>query len=362
MATGSLSLSLSPSLYLSISLSECTQNQVIIGEKGMNKSMASASCSRVMERPTKEQIQQQQQPLKCPRCDSTNTKFCYYNNYSLSQPRHFCKACKRYWTRGGTLRNVPAGGGCRKNKRFKRPSSSFSNGSSASLAATTSSTTMNPSAVHPQQIDISPASNNINIDSLFYGLPANPSDTNFPFSSRFDLQPHQYNCLQLGFSSGILNGGDEFRNGFNPSNEIIQELISSNSMLCNYSTFGSPSSSSATTSTTISPTTSFLLSSSLQQQQKFMSCGMKDNQAGSDFQTLLPYENINRKGSILGGMWMKEVKLEDGKQMLLDRTARSQNQTDQIMAGLTDPSLIWNGTSTSSWLDPSNVGSSVPLI
>ncbi|PKA58116.1 Dof zinc finger protein DOF1.4 [Apostasia shenzhenica] len=59
--------------------------------------------------------------LKCPRCDSTNTKFCYYNNYSLSQPRHFCKACKRYWTRGGTLRNVPVGGGCRKNKRPSKP-------------------------------------------------------------------------------------------------------------------------------------------------------------------------------------------------------------------------------------------------
>ncbi|KHN44243.1 Dof zinc finger protein DOF3.5 [Glycine soja] len=24
----------------------------------------------------------------CPRCASTNTKFCYYNNYSLSQPSH----------------------------------------------------------------------------------------------------------------------------------------------------------------------------------------------------------------------------------------------------------------------------------
>ncbi|KAG6469300.1 hypothetical protein ZIOFF_074008 [Zingiber officinale] len=60
--------------------------------------------------------------LRCPRCDSANTKFCYYNNYSLAQPRHFCKACKRYWTRGGTLRNVPVGGGCRKNKRVvKKP-------------------------------------------------------------------------------------------------------------------------------------------------------------------------------------------------------------------------------------------------
>ncbi|KAK1420242.1 hypothetical protein QVD17_21680 [Tagetes erecta] len=60
---------------------------------------------------------QHEQPLKCPRCNSTNTKFCYYNNYSLTQPRYFCKACKRYWTKGGSLRSVPVGGGSRKNKR-----------------------------------------------------------------------------------------------------------------------------------------------------------------------------------------------------------------------------------------------------
>ncbi|KAJ4831786.1 hypothetical protein Tsubulata_042811 [Turnera subulata] len=57
----------------------------------------------------------------CPRCASPNTKFCYYNNYSLSQPRYFCKGCRRYWTRGGSLRNVPVGGGCRK---YRRPKSS----------------------------------------------------------------------------------------------------------------------------------------------------------------------------------------------------------------------------------------------
>lgn len=62
------------------------------------------------------QNQQQSEPLKCPRCDSINTKFCYYNNYNLTQPRHFCKTCRRYWTKGGALRNVPIGGGCRKNK------------------------------------------------------------------------------------------------------------------------------------------------------------------------------------------------------------------------------------------------------
>ncbi|KAI9200435.1 hypothetical protein LWI28_007881 [Acer negundo] len=55
----------------------------------------------------------------CPRCASPNTKFCYYNNYSLSQPRYFCKGCRRYWTKGGSLRNVPVGGGCRKNRRAR---------------------------------------------------------------------------------------------------------------------------------------------------------------------------------------------------------------------------------------------------
>lgn len=58
------------------------------------------------------------QALNCPRCGSADTKFCYYNNYNKSQPRHLCKACNRHWTRGGTLRNLPA----RKNKRTKTSS------------------------------------------------------------------------------------------------------------------------------------------------------------------------------------------------------------------------------------------------
>ncbi|KAI3699200.1 hypothetical protein L2E82_43325 [Cichorium intybus] len=66
-----------------------------------------------------------EQTLKCPRCDSTNTKFCYYNNYNLTQPRHFCKTCRRYWTKGGALRNIPIGGGCRKNKKTKSSTSKF---------------------------------------------------------------------------------------------------------------------------------------------------------------------------------------------------------------------------------------------
>ena len=58
-----------------------------------------------------------QEQLNCPRCKSSNTKFCYYNNYSLTQPRYFCKSCRRYWTEGGSLRNIPVGGGSRKNRK-----------------------------------------------------------------------------------------------------------------------------------------------------------------------------------------------------------------------------------------------------
>lgn len=52
----------------------------------------------------------------CPRCNSSDTKFCYYNNYNISQPRYFCRTCQRYWTAGGTLRDVAPGAGRRKSK------------------------------------------------------------------------------------------------------------------------------------------------------------------------------------------------------------------------------------------------------
>ncbi|XP_055830561.1 dof zinc finger protein DOF2.1-like [Solanum dulcamara] len=77
----------------------------------------------------------QDEVQKCPRCDSANTKFCYYNNYSLTQPRYFCKSCRRYWTKGGTLRNVPVGGGCRKKQRSS--SSKRSSPDNQSLITTT---------------------------------------------------------------------------------------------------------------------------------------------------------------------------------------------------------------------------------
>ncbi|KAJ0682237.1 putative transcription factor C2C2-Dof family [Helianthus annuus] len=63
-------------------------------------------------------------PPNCPRCYSSNTKFCYYNNYSVSQPRYICKECRRYWTHGGVLRNIPCGGTNRKRGRADGASSS----------------------------------------------------------------------------------------------------------------------------------------------------------------------------------------------------------------------------------------------
>ncbi|KAJ8772211.1 hypothetical protein K2173_027388 [Erythroxylum novogranatense] len=88
---------------------------------------------------------QNHQALKCPRCDSLNTKFCYYNNYNLSQPRHFCKSCRRYWTNGGVLRNVPVGGGCRKTKRSKpKQQTPYSPANTETIITTTVTATTSP--------------------------------------------------------------------------------------------------------------------------------------------------------------------------------------------------------------------------
>uniref|UniRef100_M1CWN7 Dof zinc finger protein n=1 Tax=Solanum tuberosum TaxID=4113 RepID=M1CWN7_SOLTU len=102
--------------------------------------------NRRMKMPENNSSSPAQPPLqKCPRCDSNNTKFCYYNNYSLTQPRYFCKTCRRYWTQGGTLRNVPVGGGCRKGKRTMK-------GGGSSSSAGESSSRSHHQILHPPQI------------------------------------------------------------------------------------------------------------------------------------------------------------------------------------------------------------------
>ncbi|KAL6005639.1 hypothetical protein ACLOJK_006209 [Asimina triloba] len=120
--------------------------------KAMEEEMVISTCSRpLMERRARPQ---KEQALNCPRCNSTNTKFCYYNNYSLTQPRYFCKTCRRYWTEGGSLRNVPVGGGSRKNKRS---SSSSSTTSSSSSASASSKKTTDPNATPIPSSSSSPA-------------------------------------------------------------------------------------------------------------------------------------------------------------------------------------------------------------
>ncbi|KAF5742294.1 putative F-box family protein [Tripterygium wilfordii] len=307
--------------------------------------MASSSTTRRlnMEKPEgqDQSIQQQQppqQPLRCPRCDSSNTKFCYYNNYSLSQPRHFCKACKRYWTRGGTLRNVPVGGGCRKNKRVKRPANGGANSTIDGVLDSSPSVLQNPNPNQPNQspsqIDVSSGLSHVN--PLFYGLPSNPSEMNFSFprfssssSSGYDLLPNQLNGLGLGFSS----------NGFNP-NKQIQDGLASNSLLSSYSSmFGSTK-----TSSTIA---SLLASAGLSQQNK-----------NNYFQGLTPFEQFQMASS--SGDHVKEVvKIEEGQNRIGDWGTQCQNQMEEI--GLSDPSIYWNSTSTvGGWHDPSNnIGSSV---
>ncbi|CAH9075000.1 unnamed protein product [Cuscuta epithymum] len=102
--------------------------------------LASIRPGSMVDRARQAKIALPEAGLKCPRCESTHTKFCYFNNYSLTQPRHFCKTCRRYWTRGGALRNVPVGGGCRRNKRSKnnnQGSKSSSAGATANMEVKT---------------------------------------------------------------------------------------------------------------------------------------------------------------------------------------------------------------------------------
>ncbi|KNA11340.1 hypothetical protein SOVF_136060 isoform B [Spinacia oleracea] len=104
---------------------------------------------------------QKDQNVNCPRCNSTNTKFCYYNNYSLTQPRYFCKTCRRYWTQGGSLRNVPVGGGSRKNKR-----SSSSNPSINTTNNNNNNNSTNSSIPNKLIPDLNPPSNNNSLSHL----------------------------------------------------------------------------------------------------------------------------------------------------------------------------------------------------
>ncbi|KAI7732076.1 hypothetical protein M8C21_031355 [Ambrosia artemisiifolia] len=173
--------------------------------------------------------------LNCPRCDSTNTKFCYFNNYNLTQPRHFCKTCRRYWTRGGALRNVPVGGGCRRNKRSSKSRSSKS-----------------PRHSGPKSFSVSPprSTNSENMTST--QLPRPPT-LHLPFMSSlnqygglgssniagFHPPSDQIGNFQMGNNNGnilSIGGGDNWRLPFFPGFEVPNNTNNNN--LFNYQTEG----------------------------------------------------------------------------------------------------------------------------
>lgn len=365
----------------------------------MMASNGSSSSTRDMEKsiqdPAQQQQQQQQQHLKCPRCDSSNTKFCYYNNYSLSQPRHFCKACKRYWTRGGTLRNVPVGGGCRKNKRIKRPSTnSYSTTHDIITTSTPNISTPNPSHhVAHNNIDLSSTNSPNHLNPLFYGLTNERSDVNIPFARLFNSRVSSHAAVDegqvysladsipglmdrrigLGFSNsaGGLNMGENNNyghGGFNPIKQIQDVVMTSNcttstSLLSSYpAMFGSSSSTSTMAS---------LIASSLQQ-QKFMS-----NINGNNFHNLTPnYEELQmsrgdsnnnnnnvHEGGGNGITMLKQEKMDhqgDSQNNRLNwNNLSNHHQIHEQIINSSDPSFSWNGA----WLDPSNMGSnSVPSL
>ncbi|OVA06713.1 zinc finger protein [Macleaya cordata] len=323
----------------------------------MDETGVMASNGRVMEKTGQEQ---QQPHLKCPRCDSSNTKFCYYNNYSLSQPRHFCKACKRYWTRGGTLRNVPVGGGYRKNKRVKRPATS-NDTTSSSLPTTTIPTIQSQNPHH--QINVSTVSNHMN--PLFYGLPNNPSYINlsFPPSCSTGYDHHhqsQLSNMGLNFPSITMNGTGahdeaDYGVGFNCTTQV-QNLINPNSNP-SFSLFGSSSSTSPRTATLMAASSSF-------QHQKMMLNGSKETRSSTSYlQGLLPFQDLQMGGNDDPRMARKDVKMEEGnhnnQNIGNNKVEWSNNLPCQNPVGSSDSTLYWNSMSVGAWPDLTNYGSSV---
>ncbi|GKV36549.1 hypothetical protein SLEP1_g44668 [Rubroshorea leprosula] len=165
--------------------------------------------------------------LKCPRCESTNTKFCYYNNYNLSQPRHFCKNCRRYWTKGGALRNIPVGGSSRKNgKRSSNPKRQASSAPDSELArirkqpdSSKAPTPVSTStAAAPQRFQNSLADPD---PSRLYGLSA---DVTGSFSSLLSSNGHFGNLLE-----GLNTDGSDLKTvqmgGFGGNTDAGRDLI-----------------------------------------------------------------------------------------------------------------------------------------
>ncbi|CAL4910672.1 unnamed protein product [Urochloa decumbens] len=169
------------------------------GQVGPAKPMSMAERARLARIPLPEP------GLKCPRCDSTNTKFCYFNNYSLSQPRHFCRACRRYWTRGGALRNVPVGGGYRRHAKRAKPKA-------ASAAAATSAGAASATAAAAAALQ-APAAGSTSSACATANVPALPGGGHGMLGGNLSMLPPllrlaDFDAMSLGSSfSGMAGAG-----------------------------------------------------------------------------------------------------------------------------------------------------------
>lgn len=163
----------------------------------------------------------------CPRCGCSNTKFCYYNNYSLTQPRYFCKGCRRYWTKGGSLRNVPVGGGCRKNRRGSKSlrlsttteghvhhnsNKSTTLGSSYGGVHSSYGTNviMNNSLADSTSTSVTPDGSSIDLALVYANFLNQKPDNSNSTGSDHQLQelPSEFDQAALDFSSMALNMND----------------------------------------------------------------------------------------------------------------------------------------------------------
>ncbi|KAH0886379.1 hypothetical protein HID58_062475 [Brassica napus] len=167
-------------------------------------------------------------PLNCPRCNSANTKFCYFNNYNLTQPRHFCKACRRYWTQGGALRNVPVGGGCRRNKKAKpgnsKSSASSQNKQSTSMVNAPSPTTNSNIQLRTNsQLPFLPTLQNL---TQLGGIGLNLAAINGNSVGNGNTSSSFFN--DLGFFHGANTSGPVMANNNNSESNIMTSLGSAN--------------------------------------------------------------------------------------------------------------------------------------
>ncbi|CAE5962154.1 unnamed protein product [Arabidopsis arenosa] len=174
--------------------------------KPMNEIVTNTCLKQPNHPPTATPVERKARPekdqaLNCPRCNSLNTKFCYYNNYSLTQPRYFCKDCRRYWTAGGSLRNIPVGGGVRKNKRSSSSSSNSSSPSSSSsskkpLFANNNNTPTPPLPQLNPKIGEAAATKVQDLTfSQGFGNAHEVKDLNLAFSQGFGIAHHHHNSI-----------------------------------------------------------------------------------------------------------------------------------------------------------------------